>query len=214
MKLLFPLPRVSSRSVTNLRQTQKGFWAVRRGFVCFRQLCRCETWKVQLGLDPDETGRVQWCEGVSAHCSRDTRTSQTTRLYLLSRLQELIWFWYNFELSKMLIAPWSITILRLDDIQSFTKLLLCCERIKLPSTMQTSLWLLSVFDFCFKNLFYLFYWFQLCLLIYTHRHQIPLRTALSELIGSDFLFILTMGELHCWLNSWLSWMELFAEHSR
>lgn len=81
-------------------------------------------------------------------------------------------------------------------------------------TMQTSLWLLSVFDFCFKYLFYLFYWFQLCLLIYAHRHQIPLRTALSELIGSSFLFILTVVELHCWLNSSLSWMELFAERSR
>ncbi len=81
-------------------------------------------------------------------------------------------------------------------------------------TMQTSLWLPSFFDFCFKYLFYLFYRFQLCLLIYAHRHQIPLHTALSELIGSSFLFILTVVELHCWLNSSLSWMELFAERSR
>ena len=64
------------------------------------------------------------------------------------------------------------------------------------------------FIFRFKHLFYLFYWIQLCLLISAHRHQIPLRTALSELIGSDFLFILTVGELHCRLNSSSSWMEL------
>lgn len=104
MKQLFPLPCVSSRSVTNLRQTQKGFWAVRRGFVCFRQLCRSETWKVQLGLDPDETGTVQWCEGVFAYCSTDNRTSQTAGPYLL----------LHFNLIKFqvkLIVPESITIL-------------------------------------------------------------------------------------------------------
>lgn len=28
------------------------------------------------------------------------------------------------------------------------------------------------------------------------------------------LFILTLGELHCWLNSSLSWVELFAEHNK
>lgn len=82
------------------------------------------------------------------------------------------------------------------------------------------------FNYANKFMIHSFLWFllqlsvllvlliQLCLLIYTHRHQIPLRTALSELIGSNFLFILTVGELHCWLNSLLSWMELFAEHSR
>lgn len=93
---------------------------------------------------------------------------------------------------------------------------LCCarERTKL------------LFNYANKFMIHSFLWFllqlsvllvlliQLCLLIYTHRHQIPLRTALSELIGSNFLFILTVGELHCWLNSWLSWMVLFAERSR
>lgn len=92
----------------------------------------------------------------------------------------------------------------------------CCfaREQSFSSTMQTSWWFLSLFDIWFTYLFYLLFWFQLCFLIYAHRHQIPLRTAFSELIGSSFLFILTVGELHCWFNSWLSWMELFAEHSR
>lgn len=95
-------------------------------------------------------------------------------------------------------------------------ILLCRNRTKrflnYANKFMTSFFL--SFFFCFKHLFYLFYWIQLCLLIYAHRHQIPLRTALSELIGSDFLFILTVGELHCRLNSSSSWMELFAERSR
>lgn len=74
--------------------------------------------------------------------------------------------------------------------------------------MQISLWFFLFFDFLPNMFLFLFYWFQLCLLIYAHKHQIPLHTALLELIGFSFLFILTVGELHCWLNSWLSWMEL------
>lgn len=79
--------------------------------------------------------------------------------------------------------------------------------------MLTSLRLLSFLIFASGNQFYLFFWFKLCLLIHAHRHQIPLHITFSELIGSEFLFILTVGELH-WLNSSLSWLELFAEHSR
>lgn len=68
----------------------------------------------------------------------------------------------------------------------------------------------SFFDlFCFNYLYYLLYLFQLCLLTHAHRHQIPLHTASWELIGSSFLFVLTVGELHCWLNSSSSWMEMF-----
>lgn len=66
--------------------------------------------------------------------------------------------------------------------------------------MQISLWLLSFFDYCLKYPLYLFYWFQLCLLIYTHRQQIPLRTALSELIGSSFFIYTDSG-----------WTPLLAE---
>lgn len=64
MKRLFPPPCVSLQSVTNLRQTQKGFLAVKKGCVCSSQSRRSETWKVQLGLDPDKSNTVQWCEVV------------------------------------------------------------------------------------------------------------------------------------------------------
>lgn len=148
---------------------------------------------------------------VSAHCSRDNRTSQTTGLHLLLRLPKLIWL--NFKLRETLIVPENY--FRLHQ----TKIMLgwfCCVagEQSFSSTRQTSLWFLSLFDFCFKYLCYLLYWFQLCLLIYAHRHQIPLHAAVSELIGSSFVFILTVGELQCWLNSSLSWMEPFAERSR
>lgn len=46
--------------------------------------------------------------------------------------------------------------------------------------------------FCLK--YYFFYWLQLSLLIYARRHQIPL-------LRSSVVFILTMDELQCWLNS-------------
>lgn len=120
----------------------------------------------------------------------------------------------------MLIVPKSIAILGCGTswapLNKSTLGWFCCvaREQSFSLTMQTSLWLFPFFDFCFKYLFYLFYWFQLCLLIYAHGHQIPLRIALSELIGSSCLFILTVGELHCWLNSSSSWMELFAVHSR
>lgn len=72
--------------------------------------------------------------------------------------------------------------------------------------MQTSLWFLSFFYFCIIFLLIPFF-------MRAHRNQIPVCTSLSELIWSIFLFILTVGELHCWVNSWLSWMELLAQHS-
>lgn len=50
-------------------------------------------------------------------------------------------------------------------------------------------------------------------LINVHRHQIPQRRT-SELTGSVLLSKLTVGELRCWLNPSLSWVEVFAEHSR
>lgn len=103
-------------------------------------------------------------------------------------------FGLNLKLSERLIVPQSITIFGCVTLRaSPNKIILCfvAREQSLCSNMKTSLLFLSFFDFCFKYLFYLFYWFQLCLLIYAHRHQIPLRTALSELIGSSFLFILT-----------------------
>lgn len=77
--------------------------------------------------------------------------------------------------------------------------------------MQTSLWFLSFFYFC---IMFFFPPLLISLFMCAQRNQIPVCTSLSELIWSIFLFILTVGELHSWVNSWLSWMELLAQHSR
>lgn len=203
MKQLFPPPRVGSLSITNLRQTQKGFWAVTQDFVCFRQLCWSENWKTQFGLHPDETGRVQWYEGVSA--------SQTAGLLLLANL---IWFWENFNLSAMLIAHRNMPIFGCMTFGA-QMILLCWERTK------------SFFNYANKFMTSFSLWFSLqesalsVLLIPTLSPHLRPKTSnpithclCQNSLDLNFLFILTVGELHCWLNSSLSWMDLFAEHSR
>lgn len=66
--------------------------------------------------------------------------------------------------------------------------------------------------FCFKYDFYLFQ-FQISPLIDVHTRQIP-QWRTPGVTGSFLLSKLTMGELHCWLNPSLSWVEVYAEHSR